>query len=368
MNEELILKMAEPSIKNGALTYALFDKIFSMLSLREQYQVCEILYKNSIQLMDSYEGEETDSDSIGLPAAEIVDQPLEDDDRPLYDDSIFKDAGRSEDYLILSTEIKQSNDTLVRLVRDGSKQARQDLCIKNEKLVRKYANAYFRLMGNDLEFEDLMQAGFIGLLSAAEKFDFGKDSAFSTYSVFWIKQAISRQVFDQGYRIRIPVHLMERISKATRLDSKYAFEGLDYHQRIKSIAEEMAIPENKVEELFTLKYTFLDAVSLDTPVGEEEEATLGDFIPSDNESNVDSRFFQGELTSALDSILKTLTPREEKIIRLRYGFADGRPRTLEEVGKEFNLTRERIRQVEAKALRKLRHPTRSKKIEVYLSD
>lgn len=367
MNEELIMKMVEPSVKNGVLTYELFDKIFSMLSLREQYQACEILYKNSIQLLDSFEGEEISLDPIELSETEIVDNPPE-DGTPLYDDKIFKDASGDEEYLFVPAEIKQSNDTLVHLIRDGSKQARQDLCIKNEKLVRKYANAYFRLMGNDLEFDDLMQAGFIGLLTAAEKFDFGKDSAFSTYSVFWIKQAISRHVFDQGYRIRIPVHLMERISKATRLDSKYAFEGLDYRQRIQSIAEEMAISENKVEELFTLKYTFLDAVSLDTPVGEEEETSLGDFIPSNFENDVESQFFQGALSSTINDILKTLTPREERVIRSRFGLDDGHPKTLEAVGKEFNVTRERIRQIEAKALRKLRHPSRSKKLKDYLTN
>ena len=367
MNEELIMKMAEASVKNGILTYALFDRIFGMLSRREQYQVCEILNKNNIQLEDTYDSNDYSASSTEILEGNNPVIDLEEESGPLFDESIFKDPKGVEEYLFFPDTVKQTNDTLIRLAQEGNRQARQDLCIKNERLVWKYANGYYRYFGNDLDFEDLMQAGFMGLLTAAEKFDFRKDSAFSTYAVVWIKQAILRQVFDQGYRVRIPVHMMEKIAKMTRLDNKYGSDGLDYQQRVEHIAEDMEMPVDKVEELIELKYQFLGGVSLDTPVGEEEESTLGDFVPTDERFDVESLFLQSALSSALDEVLSTLKPKEERIIRLRFGLYDGHPRTLEEIGKEYNVTRERIRQIEAKALRKLRHPSRSKKIKDYLN-
>ena len=213
-----------------------------------------------------------------------------------------------------------------------------------------------------------MQAGFLGLLLATEKFNFEKDSAFSTYAVFWIKQAISRQIYDEGYRIRIPVHMMEKIARMTRLDNEYGAYCADYRQRIQRIAEDMEITEDDVEKLMALKHQFLSKVSLDTPVGEEEESTLGEFIPVDEEYDVEDIAIKNALASLLDTLLATLPPREEKILRMRFGFYDGNPKTLEEVGKEFGLTRERIRQIEEKAIRKLRHPTRINKIKAFLED
>lgn len=365
MNEELILKMAAPSIKNGVLTYALFDKIYSMLSLREQYQVCEILHKNSIELLDSGDHEGNDSVTPTLSESELFVEPSSDAETPLYDTNIFKDTPNSTEYLYFETDIKQSNDTLIKLIQEGSRQARQDLCVKNRNLVLKYANAYYHLMGNDLDLEDLEQAGFIGLLTAAERFDFSRDSAFSTYAVIWIKQAISRQVADIGYRVRVPVHMMDKIRTAIQLDKKYDALGFDYNHRIKCIAREMAMPENMIEELFVIKQTFLGSVSIDTPVGEEEETPLSEFLPSDIENDVEGQIFRAALVSELDSVLKTLKPREEKVIRARFGLDDGHPRTLEDLGREFCLTRERIRQIEEKALRKLRHPSRLNKIKDY---
>lgn len=365
MNEELIMKMAAPSIKDGALTYALFDRIYSMLSLREQYQVCEILYKNNIELLDSDDSEGNDSGTPTLSKSDLFVEPSIEAETPLYDVSIFKDKTSSTEYLYLDTDIKQSNDTLIKLIQEGSKQARQDLCVKNRNLVLKYASAYYHLMGNDLDLEDLEQAGFIGLLTAAERFDFSKDSAFSTYAVIWIKQTISRQVADIGYRIRVPVHMMEKIRTALQLDKKYEVLGFDYNQRMSCIAREMVMPVNMVEELFVIKQTFLEPVSIDTPVGEEEETPLSEFLPADIENDVESKIFRAALASGLDSVLKTLKPREEKVIRARFGLDDGHPRTLDDLGKEYNLTRERIRQIEAKAIRKLRHPSRLNKIIDY---
>ena len=369
MNEELIMKMAEPNIKNGILTYELFDKIYGMLSRKEQYQVCEILNNNGIQLADVFDDEDIASSIEDLPEPEeSFDVISEGVSIPLFDDSIFKDSKSGKEYVYYSKDVKQSNDTLIRLIKEGNKQARQDICIKNEGLVRKYVNIYYRYFGNDLDVEDLLQAGYIGVLTAADNFDFSKESAFSTYAIYWIKQSISRLIYEEGYRIRIPVHMMEKISRMTRLDNQYGSEGMDYQQRIKHIAADMETTEEKVEEWIEIKHQFLSGVSLDTPVGEEEETPLGEFIPADKSYNVEDQVFQSSLSSALDEILSSLNQREEKILRLRYGLYDGHPKTLEEVGKEFGVTRERIRQIEAKALRKLRHPTKTRKIKDYIID
>ena len=280
MNEELILKMAESSLKNGVLTYEVFDRIYGMLSRREQYKVCEILYKNGIQLEDVCEDKELTSLTYDITISDEQISDTEDEDaEPIFDESFFKDSENSREYVLYYKDIKQSNDTLIRLIQEGNKQARQDICVKNESLVRKYANAYYHYFGNDLDFEDLMQAGYIGLLTAAEKFDFRKESAFSTYAVFWIKQSIHRQVADIGFRIRIPVHMIERVTKITRLDNKYATDGMDYSQRINRIAEEMELTTEQVEEALSIKQQFLSTVSLETPVGEEEESTLSGLLP-----------------------------------------------------------------------------------------
>ena len=364
INEAIILKMAEPSIKNGILTYDLFDRIYGMLSRKEQYQVCEILFDHHIQLGDTIYPSTDDIFVENSSDNALVDEKKD----SFFDEGIFKDAKSSDEYVFYSGKVNQSNDTLVKLIQEGNKQARQDICIKNEGLVRKYAKAYYRYFGNDLEFEDLMQAGFLGLLIATERFKFEKDSAFSTYAVFWIKQAISRQIYDVGYRVRIPVYMMERIARMTHLDNQYGADCMDYKRRIQCIAKDMEITEDDVEKLMALKHQFLSSVSLDTPVGEEEESTLGDFIPVDEENDVEDTAIRNALASFLDTLLATLTPREEKILRMRFGFYDGNPKTLEEVGKEFGVTRERIRQIEEKAIHKLRHPSKLNKIKAFIDD
>lgn len=361
MNEEIILQMAKPYVENGVLSYDLFDRIYNMLSLREKYQVCEILYNHNIQLSDA-----DDSSPDGIRSENSSESPFA--DSTLFDDTIFKDTKSSNEYVFYTGKVNQSNDTLIKLIQEGNKQAKQDICIKNEGLVRKYANAYYHFFGNDLDFEDLMQAGFLGLLTAAERYKFEKNSAFSTYAVLWVKQAISRQIYDEGYRVRIPVHMMEKIARMTRLDNKYGIDSMDYRQRMQRIAQEMEITEDEVEKLIELKHQFLGNVSLDTPIGEEEESTIGEFIPADEEYDVESIVINNALSSLLDTLLATLPPKEEKILRMRFGFYDGNPKTLEEVGKEFGLTRERIRQIEEKALCKLRHPSKTKKVKDFIID
>lgn len=373
MNEALILKMAMPYVKNGVITYSNFDHLFDMLSLREQYQVVEILIKNDIQLADT-EGDDSDEEIPDLLAFTPDDETLEsqwenkNDFRVLYDESIFKDTATSDggNEVFLFDKIEQSNAILCHLIQQGSAQARQDLCMKNERLVMKYAQAYNHYYGNDLDFDDLKQAGYIGLMRAAESFDNSMGNAFSTYATFWIKQSISRELMDHGFSIRIPVHMMEKIIKVTSLDNKYGAQGVDYQQRLSMISEDLGCRVDEVRNCIALRFQFLDSVSLNTPVGEEEDTELQDFIEDKDSQQTEETVMRSILHNQLETVVDTLTPRESDIIRLRFGLEDGVSCTLEEIGEKYRVTRERIRQIEAKALRKLRHPSRSKHIKDFL--
>ncbi len=362
MNEDLILKMVAPHLKGHSLTYEQFDKVFNMLSLREQYQVCEILHCHGILLCDE-DIEQTQSIDDDVIIDLIPEETVTVEEKPDSSFEVLKDA---TEFVIPQKTVKQSNETLLFLVGQGSSQAKSDLCIKNERLVLKYANSYFHYFGNDLDFDDLVQAGYIGLLKAAEKFNAEKDSSFSTYAVFWIRQSILREIMDYGFRIRIPVHLQEIIHKTVSLDAKFSVLGYGFEERINMISDELELPKERIIELLSIKNTFMGQISLDTPIDEDGESMLGDFIPDEESVSVEDICAGKELRLALEKALGTLTPREEKVIRLRYGFEDGRRHTLEEVGKEFNVTRERIRQIQEKSLRKLRHPTRSRNLRGFL--
>lgn len=301
--------------------------------------------------------------SIGEAGIQIVDE--DERERQLFDQALaeiglddpvkmyLKDIGRVP-LLSADDEIE-----LARLMQEGDPAARKRLSEANLRLVVSIAKRY---VGRGMLFLDLIQEGNLGLMKAVEKFDYQKGFKFSTYATWWIRQSITRAIADQARTIRIPVHMVETINKLTRVQ-RLLLQEFGREPTSAEIAEKMGVTEERVCEIQKIAQ---DPVSLETPIGEEEDSHLGDFIedektvtPSDS---VSFRMLKEQLLRVLD----TLTPREEKVLRLRYGLDDGKPRTLEEVGKEFNVTRERIRQIEAKALRKLRHPSRSKKLKDFI--
>ena len=265
----------------------------------------------------------------------------------------LKDIG-SVELLTSEQEIE-----LAKKILEGDQRAKAELSERNLKLVVSIAKKYVNR--SSMQFLDLIQEGNLGLLKAVEKFDFTKGFRFSTYATWWIRQAITRAIADQARTIRIPVHMVETIHKLSRV-SKQLMQELGRDPSNAEIAERMGITEQRVCEIQKIAQ---DPVSLESPVGEEDESKISDFVEDDSMLSPTESAAHDILKAQLMAVIETLTPREQKVIRLRYGLDDNHSRTLEEVGKEFNVTRERIRQIEAKALRKLRHPNRSKKLQDY---
>ena len=293
---------------------------------------------------------ETLAEDVIIDPETLVDNFSVDDPVRMYLKEIGKvDLLTTEEEIVLATKMAT-----------GDKDSKRRMAEANLRLVVSIAKRY---VGRGMLFLDLIQEGNLGLIKAVEKFDYTKGYKFSTYATWWIRQAITRAIADQARTIRIPVHMVETINKVMRI-SRQLLQELGHDPSPEEIAEDMGMPVEKVREILKIAQ---EPVSLETPIGEEEDSHLGDFIPDEDASEPAEAASFTLLKEQLSEVLNTLTPREEKVLRLRFGIEDGRTRTLEEVGKEFNVTRERIRQIEAKALRKLRHPSRSKKLKDFLN-
>ena len=342
--EEITKSLIEEGKKAGSLSSDyLCDKLDSVDASGEQV---DLIYKAlddaHINVVNDYE---KDKDLYDQLLKEInMDDPVK-----MY----LKDIGRVP---LLSPE---EEIELAKRMADGDEAAKLRLSEANLRLVVSIAKRY---VGRGMQFLDLIQEGNLGLIKAVEKFDYTKGYKFSTYATWWIRQAITRSIADQARTIRIPVHMVETITKVKKVSSQLLHEN-GHEPTPQEIADRLGITVDRVREILRISQ---DPVSLETPIGEEEDSHLGDFIPDEDAPAPAEAASRTLLKEQLSEILGTLTPREEKVLRLRFGLEDGRPRTLEEVGKEFDVTRERIRQIEAKALRKLRHPSRSKKLKDFL--
>ena len=327
----------------------------------------DLITKVTEDALDKDTDEREDLDEIDMDASEADDPELHIEVKAADLEEAAENVSVNDPVRLYLREIGRvplltADEELALALRmeQGDQDAKKELADANLRLVVSIARRY---VGRGMSLLDLIQEGNLGLIKAVDKFDYTKGFKFSTYATWWIRQAITRAIADQARTIRIPVHMVETINKQIRV-SRQLLQELGREPTVSEIAEEMGISEEKVREIRKIAQ---DPVSLETPIGEEEDSHLGDFIPDEDALAPSDAAAYTMLKEQLDEVLGTLTEREEKVLKLRFGLEDGRTRTLEEVGGEFNVTRERIRQIEAKALRKLRHPSRSKKLKDFLS-
>ena len=348
----LIKDLIEQGKKRGKLTTKEINDVLEEMDfdVEQVDKLYDTLEGHNVEIVEDLAGEnfETavakDVSALEATVTEGIDDPVK-----VY----LKEIGR------VPLLTRQEEIDLAIRMSEGDDVARKRLAEANLRLVVSIAKRY---VGRGMQFLDLIQEGNLGLIKAVEKFDYTKGFKFSTYATWWIRQAITRAIADQARTIRIPVHMVETINKVKKVSSQLLHQN-GHEATDDEIAEAMSISVEKVREILRVAQ---EPVSLETPIGEEEDSHLGDFIPDEDAPVPAEAAYHTLLKEQLSDVLGTLTPREEKVLRLRFGLEDGRPRTLEEVGKEFNVTRERIRQIEAKALRKLRHPSRSKRLKDFL--
>ena len=364
---EEIMRLSENT--GNEITLAEIGEHLSRIKLNKDQidEVYDLVEKNGISIVDTREPngnelEDVEEDDVDVDDGLVLKTSGEID----VDATVPKSLPTDDAVRMYLKEIgkvplltgAEERELAIRM-EQGDEEAKKKLCESNLRLVVSIAKRY---LNRGLSFLDLIQEGNLGLIKAVDKFDYTKGYKFSTYATWWIRQAITRSIADQARTIRIPVHMVETINKLIRI-SRQLLQELGREPTSEEIAKEMGITVEKVREI---KKISQDPVSLETPIGEEEDSHLGDFIPDDDVPAPVEAAAYSMLKEQLMEVLDTLSDREKKVLMLRFGLEDGRPRTLEEVGKEFNVTRERIRQIEAKALRKLRHPSRSKKLRDYL--